>query len=818
MPRMNLRFCRLRDVGLDCGHGPNRAQNFAVKVETFVYGTAKLNQCGGVLAMSDIFAHSLENLDQGDWEPLADHLTLVGTLAGDFARNFGADVLGLVAGRLHDIGKMSAAFQGYIRGNGALKGPDHATAGAREAARLFGPHLGRILAYCIAGHHAGLADGGSEHVPGTLTHRLLTKEIESYAGWEDHAGTLPEKLLVRVPAPLNAKSQHFGFERAFFIRMLFSALVDADFLATEHFYALAKPDGQQVKRGFINSLETLRNRLDTKLADKASTSTEVNRLRGDILSHVRAQASHAPGLFSLTVPTGGGKTLTSLAFALDHAIAHGLDRIVYVIPYTSIIEQTAEVFRDAVGQYGDVLEHHSAVEWDPIGDEQNDDEGRAGLKKLRRDAENWDVRIIVTTSVQFFESLFAARTSACRKLHSLAKSVIILDEAQTLPLPLLRPCMAAIETLATGYGASLVLCTATQPALSKQDGFEKGLENVRELAPDPQHLYTKLKRVRVEIAPEPVSDDALAAELRAQDQVLCIVNRRDHARDLFTQIKDTPGARHLTTLMCPLHRRAGLAEIRKDLTNKKPVRLIATSLIEAGVDVDFPTVWRAMTGLDSIAQAAGRCNREGLRAEGIVHVFDPAEVEGRNTPTAMAQFASATREVLRTHGSDPLSLEAIRAYFSLVYWSKGPEQLDAAMLGDKPNQTRGILNAIEETANGLNFPFSQIASAFRFIKDVMQPVIVPYPADDEGRARKDLITLLGLPHIQRSGAIARKLALYSVPVPQNECAKLIISGAARYVNFDKFGDQFIILENSDLYSHESGLDWSDPTHRTSITF
>ena len=310
-------------------------------------------------------------------------------------------------------------------------------------------------------------------------------------------GALPEKAEIGIPAPLKSKSQHPGFESAFFIRMLFSALVDADFLATEQFYALANPNGEQVRRGFVNNLETLRDRLDATLSSKANATTAVNRLRGKILAHVRAQASKAPGLFSLTVPTGGGKTLTSLAFALDHAIAHELDRIVYVIPYTSIIEQTAQVFRDAVGEDGDVLEHHSAVEWDSKGDEQDDDEGREGLKKLRRDAENWDVRIIVTTSVQFFESLFASRTSACRKLHNLATSVIILDEAQTLPLPLLRPCMAAIETLAKGYGASVVLCTATQPALSKRDGFERGLENVRELAPNPQHLYTQMKRVRV---------------------------------------------------------------------------------------------------------------------------------------------------------------------------------------------------------------------------------------------------------------------------------------------------------------------------------
>lgn len=769
-----------------------------------------------------VFAHSLENGPEEEWEPLADHLALVSKMAARFAGQFGANVLGDVAGRLHDIGKMSAAFQSYIGGNGALKGPDHATAGAREAARLYGATgFGRILAYCIAGHHAGLADGGSEHVPGTLSHRLMKKPIESYAGWEVHTGELPEKSAIAPPVPLIAKSQHFGFERAFFIRMLFSALVDADFLATEQFYAEAK--SETVKRSFVNSLETLRERLNDKLADKASTDTEVNRLRGDILAHVRAQASQSPGLFSLTVPTGGGKTLTSLAFALDHAIAHGLDRIIYVIPYTSIIEQTAQVFRDAVGDDGDVLEHHSAVEWDPKGAEQDDDEGREGLKKLRRDAENWDVRIVVTTSVQFFESLFAARTSACRKLHNLAKSVIILDEAQTLPLPLLRPCMAAIGTLTTGYGASVVLCTATQPALSKQDGFDRGLENVHELAPDPQALYTQLKRVRVKIVPEPLSDDALAEQLRAQDQVLCIVNSRAHARDLFGQISDAPGARHLTTLMCPLHRRAALAEIRQDLKDQKPVRLIATSLIEAGVDVDFPTVWRAMTGLDSIAQAAGRCNREGgLRDKagqliaGVVNVFRPAEVAGREASKEIMQLAQKAEEILRTRAGDPLGLDMIKAYFSGVYWTKtsgSKDQLDSKCLADG---TEGILPAIAAAAGALNFPFAQIANAFRFIDDVMQPVIVPYISMGEKESVAELVKSLG--HVKRPGDIARKLALYSVPVPRNHCVHLIAEKAARYVNFEEFGEQFVLLENKDIYSQESGLDWSDPTHRTSITF
>ena len=335
-------------------------------------------------------------------------------------------------------------------------------------------------------------------------------------------------------------------------------------------------------------------------------------------------------------------------------------------------------------------------------------------------------------------------------------------------------------------------------------------------------LYARLNRVRVKIAPEPVSDEDLSAQLQAQDQVLCIVNSRAHARDLFARIKDAAGARHLTTLMCPLHRRAALAEIRQDLKEKKPVRLIATSLIEAGVDVDFPTVWRAMTGLDSIAQAAGRCNREGgLKdaagefVKGIVNVFHPAESDGHNPPPAIEQFAAATREVLRAHGGDPLGLETIKAYFALVYWAKtsgATDQLDAAWLGDKPNQTQGILRAIEETARALNFPFAQIANAFRFIEDTMQPIIVPYRADGERESVAELVN--SLRYVERPGAIARKLALYSVPAPRNKCAALVASSSARYLYPEKFSNQFIFLENPELYSLQSGLYWQDLTFRS----
>ncbi|WP_437374622.1 CRISPR-associated helicase/endonuclease Cas3 [Inquilinus limosus] len=307
---------------------------------------------------------------------------------------------------------------------------------------------------------------------------------------------------------------------------------------------------------------------------------------------------------TLTVPTGGGKTLASLSFALEHAVRHGLRRVIYVIPYTSIIEQTAQVFRQALGSEDDILEHHASFDWERARRTRPDDEAPDALAKLQRAAENWDVPVVVTTAVQFFESLFADRPSRCRKLHNIAGSVVVLDEAQTMPVHLLRPCMAAIDELARHYGASVVLCTATQPALRAVDGFENGgfaIDDERELAPDPQDLYRRLKRVAVERLPGPVDDAAIARRFAEQPQMLCIVNRRAHAQRLFAAIRDLPGAVHLSTLMCPLHRRQVLAGLRDRLRQRLPVRLVATSLIEAGVDIDFPEVWRAAAGIDSIA-------------------------------------------------------------------------------------------------------------------------------------------------------------------------------------------------------------------------
>lgn len=708
------------------------------------------------------FAHSLPFTAPEKWEPLSHHLGETGTLAGRNAAAFGFAHAAEASGRLHDIGKCSQEFAAYISQDkgksGATRGPDHSTAGAREAKAIYPGHIGTVLSFAIAGHHTGLANGVD------LALRLKTdNKIPNYEGWRDETGPLPDHETMNE-MKLSSQNLNKGFSAAFLTRMLFSCLVDADFLATEKFYANAK--GEAIERGNFLTIAELKPRFDAFMLEKQfnAPGSAVNRLRAEVFTHAAGKAVMPPGLFTLTVPTGGGKTLTSLGFALNHAIQHELRRIVYVIPYTSIIDQTTSVFRAALGTTDDILEHHSSFDWDAAAakgaPKTQDDEGPSGLEKLKRAAENWDAPIIVTTAVQFFESLFASRTSRCRKLHNLAGSVIILDEAQTLPLPLLKPCMAAIDELASNYRASVVLCTATQPALRMQDGFKQGLDipDDREIAPEPDRLYGELKRVVVERRPNPVTDSEIVDRFAHAERMLCIVNSRAHASTLFESIRELDGATHLTTLMCPRHRRVVLEDVRARLASNAPVRLVSTSLIEAGVDIDFPEVWRAAAGLESIAQAAGRCNREGKLRAGRVVVFEPAEAK---PPRETIPFWEAARSVLRRH-ADPLSREAIKDYFSELYWTKGPDAFDRARLD---GEHYPILTRIAERRTDFAFPFADIARAFRMIEETMVTVIVPWssgPGDDDAKRLLAKIAVSERP----SRSDLRRLQLYAVPIPR----------------------------------------------------
>jgi CRISPR-associated endonuclease/helicase Cas3 len=739
------------------------------------------------------YAHSTEQKDRADWQLLKDHLMRVAALAAGFAQAFDAAGLAHIAGLLHDLGKYTEEVQRRIAGDNIRA--EHAIQGARQAIARYGKSLGTLLAYIIAGHHAGLANGRDGETRSSLKERLARSATpELLPAWQTEIA-LPQQC----PLPQNFKPHPDAalktFQLAFLTRMLYACVVDADCLDTEAFY----DKNRSALRDNGPSLAALQIELDKTLSTFKANS-EVNRLRADILRHVRQQAALIPGLFSLTVPTGGGKTLTSLAFALGHALAHPsthpFRRVIYVIPFTSIIEQTAGKFREAFGELGEVavLEHHSAFDDKNLKDQNSKD-------KLRLAADNWDKPVVVTTAVQFFESLFADRSSRCRKLHNIAGSVIILDEAQTLPIDLLRPCVAAIDELTRNYRCSIVLCTATQPALlanaqHPKQGFPNGLTNVRELAPSPKDLYRKFERVRVTHIGEQ-NDEALTARLTENPQVLCIVNNRRHARALFDAMHDQPGARHLSTWMCARHRRQVLDAIRADLKHGRPCRLVATALIEAGVDVDFPYVLRAEAGLDSIAQAAGRCNREDrhTRDDSLVHIF---RAVGWQPPLVLEQFAQAMRLTLSRHADDPLSLAAIEAYFKELYWEKGGQALDA----------RDILGLLQD--GGLDgMPFETIAKKFRMIDNMQRPIIVPFKAAGE---KDSCVTawLRELPFVKTPGCIARRLQPYTVQVPQAVFHMLRQAGAIEPVAEHRFGEQFMTLVNENPYDAQVGLRWENP--------
>ena len=696
-----------------------------------------------------------------------------------------------MAGLLHDLGKYSDAFQRRLHGGGRV---DHSTAGAAWALAQLPAKWGGLVAHAVAGHHAGLKDG----LLG-IGGRLHAKaKVGAEAARLAHGDGLELAVDPSWPDgfPRFLKDEG-GFQRAFLTRMIFSCLVDADRRCTARFEAAAR--GEAIEEEVQPSIAALEEELGRWFAGQPTATRDLDRLRDQVRAEAMARAGEEPGVFTLTVPTGGGKTLTSLAFALAHAWANGLDRVVVVIPFTSVIEQTAAVYRKVLGALGaTVLEHHSAFE---MANEGKWSEGRVGPERLGLAMERWDRPIVVTTAVQFFESLFASRTSRCRKLHSLAKSVVVLDEAQTMPLPLLRPCVAALKELCWNYGSSVVLCTATQPALlagaTKEEGFAGGFRNARELVRDVPDLFARLRRVTLRCIGEQ-DDAALAERIAMAGQVLCIVNQRAHARALFATIRHLPGARHLSTCMHSVHRQRVLAEIRDDLTHGRPCRVVSTSLIEAGVDIDFPLVMRAEAGLDQIAQAAGRCNREFKRSaeDSEVLVFASREYP---VIRPLRKNAEAGAEMLRTRGEDPFSPDTMRAFFELLYWRHGKEALDRG----------GVIEMSEDRRGDLDFPFETIAMEMRFIDEEMAPVIVP--VEDEGEVRP---LLARLPYATGTGGIARQLGRYAVGVPRKARLAMIAGGAATCVAPDRYADQFVVLENLDLYGAEAGLDWTDLSFRT----
>jgi len=726
----------------------------------------------------DYYAHSRYALSgELEYQLLKDHLVEVAELSASYAEAFKSEYLGYLAGILHDAGKYSLDFQDRIRGS--ARRVDHATAGAQWIKKkenyskylgktLLDQRLARLIAQVIAGHHGGLRDYGTLDEEGSFKCRIAkdgSKVPDWSVAWTELEVKQDSSLqkgysIFKAPHVTNS---NIAWKYSFLGRMIYSCLVDADSINTRNY--CNDDDRRIIEEHRQPTIDELLDRLEAYMAPfKQAKDTRINRRRKQILNACQRQADLSPGLFSLSVPTGGGKTLSSLSFALRHAQKNKLRRIIYVIPFTSIIDQNAAKFREALGDEA-VLEHHSNFNSEEYEEHHGEEEGR----RLKLSTENWDAPVIVTTSVQFFESLFSNKRSKLRKLHNLANAVIVVDEVQSLPRGYVSPSIQALQELIQSYGCSVVLCTATQPSWPKL-----GVQPIEIMNdPPPNELVEAFKRVDISIhgdAANVIADSVVTDWAAENKQVLCIVNTRKHARILYELWveQELEGIYHLSGRMCAKHRQDVLGEVRERLMNKQPCRVISTQLIEAGVDVDFPLVFRALAGLDSIAQAAGRCNREGMLACGEVRVFYP-EKHGMPSKGWLKETAIEAQHLLNTPNADPLSLETMRCYFDRIYGIQDGSinRLEhEAVITD----AKGIIALLASKNANMEIPYEDIANKFQFIEQEMQAIVVPYiPINDDGQ-QQTVHEILDDLRSGYSGSIQllRKLQAYTVQVYWHE--------------------------------------------------
>ncbi len=741
------------------------------------------------MIIDEIYAHTHPKfkLDKTKWQTLHDHQSETARRAACFAQCFSSSDWASNAALLHDLGKIAEDFQKKLKKatgldceNESISRVNHSGAGAAYAEERFAGPFGRTLAYLVMGHHAGLPDYECDKTGnGAFVARIeeARKDLNAIRPRADEFVT-GMKDLSKFPPFVSPRNYHL------WVRMLFSCLVDADWLDTERVMDSAK---HEQRTGIeFPSIDDLGRKFDEHMAKFANATGPLNEIRREILDACRTAAQREPELFTLTVPTGGGKTLSSMAFALEHAKKHGKDRVIYVIPYTSIIEQTAKIFRDIFGE-ANVIEHHSNISRDDE-DEKNPEKQKQATE-MEMATENWNAPIIVTTNVQFFESLYAARTKRCRKLHNIANSVVLIDEAQLISPEFVTPCVDVINELTKSFGVSIVLCTATQPALPK-------LHDPHEIVPEPQKYYEALKRVEYHF-PENTEDrttwEKIAEELKQHEEVLCVVNTRRDCRELYDLMKELPGTIHLSALMCGEHRSDVIKVIRERLEENrklkndgkppKPLRVISTQLVEAGVDIDFPVVFRAMAGLDSIVQAAGRCNREGkLNGMGKVYVFVPPKPAPKGL---LSKGESTTKELLACGTPDAQNPATFTQYFELFY--------------DSLNETgQEILELLKPTARDGGVYFRTVGDSFQLIDDqYTTSVIVKYGKGEELLHRLEKEG----PHKE----LMRKLQRFTVNVPKFAVKAMFDQGMIRFL--EAHGEMTnILIQNTECYSNEYGFD------------
>ncbi|MEL6927980.1 MAG: CRISPR-associated helicase Cas3' [Cyanobacteria bacterium J06600_6] len=659
----------------------------------------------------DFSAHT-PSKSNTEWHPLKSHLSKVAMLAREFSGKFNASKLGYYAGLWHDLGKYNPEFQEYLKQcyrateleeNPPSQKIPHAKYGAKLASEKFPP-----LAPLIYGHHSGLPK--KEDLKDRLEEIDLNihRQILNNASSESLSLEIRDSIIERQLS--NLATDEYSFE--LLLRILFSCLVDADYLDTEtHFnpeqaeIRNTNKEREDLQIGYLwQTLESSQKKL---IAD--AEDTQVNQVRSQVYDSCLDAAKLKPGIFRLAVPTGGGKTLSGLAFALAHAVENNLERVIVAVPYTSIIEQTVKVYRNVLGADA-VLEHHSAIQ----PDKENEEDARLRQAIARLATQNWDTPLIVTTTVQLLESLFARRPSKCRKLHNVVNSVIILDEVQTLPVSLLEPILNVLNDLCDRYNVSVVLCTATQPAFDLNNAYLEGFPNgsIRDIVPQElaQKHFSELSRVNYNLPESAWSWQNLAEDLlnRKISQALIILNTRKdalNALDLIGNGTNKEHLFHLSTLLCGQHRREVLTQVKERLKNNQPCILVSTQVVEAGVDLDFPLVYRAIAPLDRIVQAAGRCNREGKLDKGEIVLFSPQE--GKIPPGEYETAVNETTKLLRRENIDLHDPNIFTEYFSCLYQDLNTDK-----------------HKIQKYRQ--SFDYLEVAKNFKLIPDDTTPVVIDY--------------------------------------------------------------------------------------------
>ena len=743
------------------------------------------------------------------YETCVEHLSMVAALSGAFAAAFDQLDEGLIAGLYHDEGKYSDAFQQRIRDPEHTAKCDHSSAGALQAWQS----MHNIAALAIAAHHAGLSDMGT---PGDIDGATWFARYNRIKN-DDAINTAHDRMTNQFghTIPIGKPTPGAPYDIMMRTRMVLSCLVDADRLDAEYFtrgscerderrwldYAHQALGGNNMAQeqapsvaaittcaqqlanmmhhhhsDAITALKDVINKQNTRYLD-ATPSSSINTARSDILRQCQnygQNPQHGRDIYTLTAPTGSGKTNASITFALNHANTHGFNRIIYVIPYMSIIDQTAKTFAQIFGD-DNVLAHYSQADWQT----SNDDASAA--KQIM--AENWNAPIVVTTAVQFFESLYSNKTSSLRKLHNIANSVVIFDEAQTLPVEYLLPCLKAICSLVDDYRCSAVLCTATQPAISDYiNDMQNKPHTIKEIINISDAQRRLFDRTTIEFA-DTITHRDLANRLAGQSQTLCVVNTRAAAQELYEQVKkqctDTNSVYCLTTLQCPYDRQMIIDEIRTKLANNQPCRVISTSLIEAGVDLDFPTAWRQTAGLDSILQIAGRCNRNGKRNkdDSVVTIFD----DGERIPRYIKQNTDAMALTRSTY-NDVTSADAIRSYFNALFGLKGDSTLDR--------------HDILKQSTSTTMPFAHIANEVNIINNDNVDIII-----NRNDTADKLIDQLRNGYASRT--TMRQLSMYTVSVPKHQFDKM--RDSVDIIEIGKTGHTVAVLNDSDMYHPRQGL-------------